>query len=188
MSESTRNAPRDDMEIACPSCGSVMDISDHQEAIACAVCNGRFVLARHLCPDCGAYHEEERAACATCGAALVRLCRNCQSVNWTGDERCFKCGESIDLLSQLSEKARKSTPDRLTEQMSAASQLNATEQDASNRRMAELMAIEEARQAEVRRQLAQRKRQERNMLIVVFVAVLFFLLVLISYALLSSLG
>jgi hypothetical protein len=72
--------------------------------------------------------------------------------------------------------------------MVAAKELNEAESAASDRRMAELMAIEEARQAELRHQRAQRKRQERNMLIVVFAAVALFLLVMMLIALFALVG
>jgi hypothetical protein len=70
--------------------------------------------------------------------------------------------------------------------MAAAKELNEVESEASDRRMAELMAIEEVRQAELRRQRAKSKSQERTMLIIVFAAVLLFLLILVGYALVSA--
>jgi hypothetical protein len=165
-----------------------VDNSEQVTEIACAVCNGRFVLAGHFCPSCMTYHEEEHAACIECGTPMIRLCRKCQTTNWTGDERCIECGEAIDLLSQLESMSGQSTANRLDQQMVAARVLNEAESKASDRRMAELMAIEEARQAELRRQQAKRKRQERSMLIVVFVAVILFLLAMITIALFELLG
>jgi hypothetical protein len=174
--------------VKCPSCGSFIDATERRADLVCVVCNMHFVLAGHLCPACGAYHEDDQATCLTCGTPMVRLCWHCQATNWTGDEICIQCGESIDLLSQLEAKSSRTTPDRLNEQMAASIELNETEADASKRRMAELMAIEEARQAELRRQNARRKRQERNMLLVVFVAVVIFLLAMLGYALFSALA
>ena len=52
--------------------------------------------------------------------------------------------------------------------------------------MAEHMAIEEARQAELRLQRMKRQQQERRMLIIVFAAVLLFFLGMIGYLLLSN--
>ena len=112
----------------------------------------------------------------------------CQAVNWTGDSHCILCGENIDLLSSLVSKSRHSTADRLDQQMVTAKELNDAESAASDRRMAELMAIEEARQAELQRQRARRKRQERNMLMVVLIAVLVFLLAISTIALFEFLG
>lgn len=176
------------IEIHCPSCGSAIDDVDQGAEIVCGVCNGRFMLAGHLCPSCEVYHEEEQTICDSCGTPLIRLCRKCQAVNWTGDSHCIQCGESIDLLSQLESKSRRSTVDRLDTQMVAAKELNEAESAASDRRMAELMAIEEARQAELRHQRARRIQQERNMLIVVFAAVVLFLLVMILIALFALVG
>jgi len=176
------------LEVSCPSCGSQIDVTKHQAEITCAVCNGVFVLAGHLCPSCRAYHQEDLAACTACGTPLVRMCRHCHTTNWTGDETCIQCGEPIDLLSQIEAGSRRSTPERLSRQMAAARQMNLSEAEASDRRMAELMAIEEARLAELRRQRTKRQRQERTMLIVVFVAVLIFLLALLGFALFSAIS
>ena len=54
--------------------------------------------------------------------------------------------------------------------------------------MAALMAIEEARQAELMQQRKKRQQHERKMLMIVFLAVTVFLLALIGYALLSATG
>lgn len=174
------------LEIHCPSCHSAIDEERGQPEIVCTVCTMRFQLAGRLCPACAKYHEDEQAICLECGTALIRLCRRCQSVNWTGDDLCIHCGEAIDLLSQVEAKSRQSTSDRLDQQMWDAKDLKAIESQASDRRMAELMAIEEARQAELRRQSAAHQRQERQMLIVVFAAVLLFFIVLIGYAIMSQ--
>lgn len=188
MSELGDRQPPTEIEASCPSCGSQISVAEHQAEITCAVCNGHFILAGHLCPSCGTYHQDEQAACLACGTALVRLCRNCHTANWTGDDTCIQCGQRIDLLSQIEAGSAQSTPDRLSQQMAEAKQLNQSEAEASDRRMAELMAIEEARQAELRRQQARRRRQERTMLIVVFVAVLIFLLVMLGFALFSAIA
>lgn len=176
------------LEIACPSCGSAIDASDHGAEIACTVCNGSFLLAGHLCPACTTYHDSEQAACSACGNALVRLCRQCQTTNWTGDDICVECGAAIDMLSLLEAQSGQGTSDRLSQQMSDARHLNESESLASDRRMAELLAIEEARQAELRKLRVRHTRQERKMLIVVFAAVLVFLLLLVGFAVFSTLG
>lgn len=180
MSELTRP------DINCPSCGSDIDASERQATISCSVCNGHFALAGHLCPSCSTYHEEDQAACDECGSSLVRLCKNCHTINWTGDETCINCGQSIDLLGQVVLSSQQSDADRLDRQMNDARVLKETEAAASDKRMAELMAIEEARQAELIQQRVRQQRQERKMLIIIFAAVLLFLLGLIGYSLLSG--
>lgn len=173
-------------EISCPSCGSVVETGVHELDITCSVCNMEFALAGHLCPSCANYHEEERAACEECGSPLIRLCRNCRTANWTGDDSCIICGEAIDLLSQVEASSTLSTVGRLDKQMTDARDLKMTEEEASKKRMAELMAIEEARQADLLRQRARQERHERRLLIIVFTAVLLFMFGLIVYALLST--
>ncbi len=175
-------------EVNCPSCGSAIDAADQQPEITCTVCSGQFTLAGHLCPTCARYHNEELAACVECGSPLVRLCRNCQTTNWTGDEFCIACDEPIDLLSQVEANSGQSTADRLGQQMLEAEDLKKIEVAAAEKRMAALMAIEEARQAELMQQRKKRQQHERKMLMIVFLAVTVFLLALIGYALLSATG
>ena len=173
-------------DINCPSCGSAIDGGERSAVISCSVCNGQFALAGHLCPACSTYHEEDQAACDECGNPLVRLYKNCHTINWTGDEECIDCGQSIDLLGQVESASKQSDADRLDRQMNEAKALKETEAAASDKRMAELMAIEEARQAELMLQRSRRQRHERRMLIIVFAAVLLFLLGMIGYSLLSG--
>lgn len=90
------------------------------------------------------------------------------------------------MLSRVSTQSRQSDAERLDQQMLDAKELKKGEAAASERRMAELMAIEEARQAELRRLRKKRSEQERRMLTIVFAAVLLFLLALVAYALLNS--
>jgi len=54
--------------------------------------------------------------------------------------------------------------------------------------MSEMLAIEEARQAQIRQRLAKQRDQERILLIVVFGAVAFFFLLLIAYAILITIN
>lgn len=174
-----------ELELACPSCGSVIEIVGQSIDFTCPVCNGHIALAGHLCPSCDNYDAEEQTTCAECGSPLVRLCRNCLAVNWTGDVKCVQCGEPIDMLSQVNDQSRQSDAERLGKQMLEATDLKNIEAVASERRMAELMAIEEARQAELRKERLKRTEHERRMLTIVFATVLLFLLVLVAYALLS---
>jgi hypothetical protein len=90
------------------------------------------------------------------------------------------------MLSQVEAHASQTTTDRLDRQMLEAQGLKEVEAVASDKRMAELMAIEEARQAELKRQRAKKQQQERQMLIIVFAAVVLFLLTFFGYALLSG--
>jgi hypothetical protein len=72
--------------------------------------------------------------------------------------------------------------------MEQASDLKEEEELSSKKRMAKLIAIEEGRQAELRQRLAKQKRQERQLLMIVFGSVLVFLLILAVVALLSTIN
>lgn len=165
-----------------------MITAERQPELTCTVCSGQFALAGHLCPVCARYHVEEVAACEECGSSLVRLCRNCQTTNWTGDDFCTACDGPINMLSQVEDTSVRSTPDRLSQQMLESEELKELEAASSEKRMAALMAIEEARQAELLQGRIKKQQHERRMLMIVFAAVMVFLLGLIGYALLSTIG
>jgi hypothetical protein len=71
--------------------------------------------------------------------------------------------------------------------MEAARRFKEIEGEASNRRMADLTAIEAERQAELRRRMKKQREQERKMLLITFGAVALFLLVVVLYTLLKAL-
>ena len=70
--------------------------------------------------------------------------------------------------------------------MESAQAIKMTEQLASNKRMRELLAIEEARQAEIKRQLERQKAQERSLVIIFFGAVFLILMFAVLYAIFSA--
>jgi hypothetical protein len=64
--------------------------------------------------------------------------------------------------------------------------LKQEEESASIDRMSEMLAIEQRRQAEIRKRVLKRKQDERRMIIIVGAAIAFFLLVVIALAILGS--
>jgi len=170
----------------CPSCDVAIEVVVGQDLIVCGVCRSEFSLAGHLCPNCGHFHEAESGVCAECGSAMIRLCRNCHSTNWTGFDVCVVCGDTTGLASTVVARSTETTAGRLNKQMENARQLRLSEEASSDKRMAELMAIEETRQAEIRKRINKQKEQEKRLLLVVFGAVALFLIVLVIYAIASS--
>lgn len=181
------------LEIPCPDCASRLvvnpaDLTLEEPHQDCKVCGSIILLAGHLCPNCHTYHDEEALVCVECGTTLARVCRSCHATNWSGLDICTACGEDLDILTLISNTSGETTSDRLHRQMAEASQIKEIEETASQKRMAELLAIERARQAEIRQRQAKQKEQEKQLLIVVFAAVALFLLALIVYAVISALN
>lgn len=176
-----------EMSFTCHSCGSDVDVHSDEPNAACMVCGADHILADHLCPNCQIYHDSSEGLCTACGTALTRICRNCHGSNWSGFGFCLSCGAEIDLLSTLTTSSEKSTADRLSRQMMEAQDIKKIEEQSSNKRMAELLAIEEARQAELRQRIAKQKQQEKQMLAMVFGAVALFLIIVIIFTIMTSL-
>ncbi|GAB4265238.1 MAG: hypothetical protein Kow0080_05200 [Candidatus Promineifilaceae bacterium] len=152
-------------EIACPNCQNPIDIRAGSKYIICDACNSQFLLKGHICPTCSTYHAEEELFCGECGTALTRVCQKCHTSNWSGNEFCIQCGESLDILELIHVKTKVETAERLNQQMAIARELKKKEAEAAEKRMAELMAIEEERQKKLRELKAQRQKDDRTLLI-----------------------
>lgn len=169
-------------EIACPNCQIPIDVREHGAHVVCDACGSRFILRGRLCPHCNNYHEQEQDFCTQCGEALTRVCRHCGGSNWAGDEYCAACGAALDIFDLLALQDEQARHNFMEERRRQIRQMRELEELASEKRMEELQAIEEARQADVRRRLAQQRRQEQRLLLAVFAGVALFLLLLIIYA------
>lgn len=150
--------------IACPNCQQPIDIHNHGEAVHCPSCEHDFILRDHTCPNCYHYHEEKTAVCQQCGESINRVCRQCHTANWGGDEACANCGTSLDIFELMYSHSSKATAERLQRQMKEAAAFKKAEEEASRKRMEEMQAIERERQAEIYRRRQKRQREERIML------------------------
>lgn len=176
------------IHVACPSCNSEVKVNDVSGDSRCTVCGTHFSLRGHLCPRCDSYHQNEGALCLECGNPLTKVCRNCHAVNWSGSVLCYQCDNPIDIVSMVVDGSATTTAKRLRRQMDEAQAIKTAEELASGKRMAELLAIEEARLAELRQRMARQQRQERRLLMIVFGGVALFFIALVIYAVVTSLG
>ena len=176
------------VDTRCPSCSSLIRLGIDDRVLDCVVCGSEHELAGHLCPHCLTYHQEKASICLNCGSALTRICANCHNTNWSGSDKCSDCGHQTDIFVSLSSSVQQTTADRLSRQMDQAQDLKIEEEISSKKRMAELLAIEEARQEELRQQLAKQKQQEKQLLTIVIGSVLVFLIILVVIAVVSSIN
>ncbi len=163
-------------EVACPNCLHPIDIRQHGRHITCDACRSQYVLDGHICPSCNAYHPQEQGFCGECGTALTRICEKCHTSNWAGDEYCKQCGTAMDILQLLKKSYAQTTADRLQGQMAWAKDIKAQEEADSKRRMAALMATEQARLEELSRRRAAMRRKDQQLFFLVGI----FVLVIIS--------
>lgn len=164
-------------EIACPNCLHPIDIRRHGRHVTCDACQSRFVLDGHICPRCNAYHAQEQGFCGECGAPLTRVCQKCRTANWAGDEYCKQCGTAMDILELLKVNYAQTTTDRLHAHQEWAREIKAKEEADSQRRMAQLMAQEQARLAELGRLRTARKQKDRQLFLLI--AIFSFLVMLL---------
>ena len=97
--------------------------------------------------------------------AMNRVCQKCYTRNWAGDEYCKNCGAAMDIFELLHIQTAQTTADRLYEQQKRSREYKEQERIASEKRMAELMEIEDERQRELaRRREIQKKKDQRTYL------------------------
>lgn len=153
-----------EIRFECPSCSSEIELRTTGDPVECEACGQQHGLVGHLCPNCLTYYEAELAICLQCGEGTSRICAHCQTRNWAGYEFCKECGSSLDIVEQMPGRTAQGTRDRLRRQMLGADQLKQVEAEASQERMAEMMANEEERQIAMSRRMMKRREEERRML------------------------
>ena len=107
-------------EIICPNCEASIDVRNHGEQVACTNCHQIYKLTGHMCPYCHTYHKEQNTFCRECGEMMVRVCHNCRTHNWGGDDNCKNCGTPLDLLELLQSRTQKDPAENLEEEIEQA--------------------------------------------------------------------
>lgn len=174
-----------DSQFACPNCGELIPAWGDQDVGRCENCGGEYPLAGHLCPNCHTYNVAGAAVCLQCGETTTRLCSNCNAVNWSGREGCRQCGTSLDILEYMPQHTAEGRQQRLRNQMQSAGYFKEIEEAGSQKRMIEFMAMEEERQVELSRRLAQQKQRERKMLIIFAIVAALVLLLFVALIILK---
>ena len=172
-------------EIACPNCRNPIDIrTQHGNHVQCDACSSRFILKGHVCPNCGTYHEHEQAFCRQCGDPLARMCPKCQTSNWVGDEYCQQCGSAMDLLELMKLQHEAQSLESQRRRSAQIQDIKQREEEAAQKRMAELEAIETERQRWEQEQKANQRKQEMLMFAGLGVVAVIVFLVIILFSLL----
>jgi hypothetical protein len=161
-------------ELPCTHCqGAGLELHAAGEA-QCRYCGTLNALAGVICPRCETVNEPEADVCAGCRQGLVRRCPVCDLANWSGAEHCANCGRALDTVSVLGNRLASTHADRLNALARDATALKAREAEDSQRRLAELNAIEARRQAHLAEARRRRDQQQRALLVTLAFAVLAF--------------
>jgi hypothetical protein len=159
-------------ELPCTHCqGAGLELHAAGEA-QCRFCGTLNAVDGVICPRCETINALEAIACAACRHGLVRRCPACATANWSGAELCANCGRALDTMSALGARLSSSHADRLNELARDAAALKTREEEDSQRRLAELNAIEARRQALLSESRRRRDQQQRAWLVVLSLVVL----------------
>jgi hypothetical protein len=162
-------------ELACHNCqGHGLDANGPSEA-ACRFCGAVNPVAGLICPRCDFVNQSSDTACANCRQSLTRRCPDCSTANWSGAEQCVNCGRALDAVALISTRFGVDPAARLNQQARESAALKSLEAVDSQRRMGELEAIEQRRQALLTAARRRRDGQQRLMglglalLVIVFI-------------------
>ncbi|MFP4344080.1 MAG: hypothetical protein ACLFU8_05245 [Anaerolineales bacterium] len=169
--------------VLCPTCGSPIELDESSAQVQCKACGTGVALRYHMCPRCGAYHQEPVSACNSCGLGTVYSCPKCGAKNWAGDDRCQTCNAPLDLITLLTHHTN--TADRLYRQMREANDIKSRESAAAEARMARLLEQDRVRQKKLLQRQREQQARERKMILSITVIgivllLLTFILILVN--------
>jgi hypothetical protein len=145
----------------CSNCQAAgLELENEAEAV-CRYCGARNTLDGIICPYCELINAAGAETCQDCHRNLYRPCPACATPNWAGAEHCLRCQGPLDAVAALGARYRTDTAGRLRAQQHEAAGIKAMEAAASERRLAELNAIEERRQQYLNDAIRVRDNQQR---------------------------
>jgi len=172
-------------EIPCSHCaGAGLELQPDGNAL-CKFCGARNTMAGPICPRCERVNPVGAEHCEICREALTRICPKCQSKNWSGADRCIQCGQSLDALEFV---ARRWLTDVRAEQQQQAPALKAQAEAASQRRMGQMLDMEERRQQALNEAATLQAARERRMMTWVLIGVGLMALIILIGIILSLAG
>ncbi len=145
----------------CPGCGSSSFSVGADGRLVCDYCQTAYALPGPVCPVCGA--------------------QNPPAVH-----RCIACGHDLGMLDAVFARATGGSTHWLRQTREEAAAVKAQEEAASQKRLAEMWAIEQRRREELARAQAERDRQMRILWYAVVVFFCIVVAIVIIVALLKS--
>jgi len=165
-------------EIHCTNCqGAGLELQPDGQAV-CRYCGTTNPIDGVVCARCETLNPADAEACQVCRQALWRQCPACGTRNWRGAEQCAQCGRSLSPVAFISTRWGTDPANRLNELAQDSAAIKAQEAADSERRMAELQAIDQRRLELLSQARQRRDAQQRVWLTVLAVGVAAFGLLL----------
>ncbi len=161
--------------LLCSHCeGAGLELQSGGRVI-CRYCGIANVLDGVVCPHCEHVSAPGAGVCGNCRQSLQRPCPQCGTRNWAGAETCSRCAASLDSVARLSGRYAVDPAARFNAQQHGSRGIKLEEEQGSQRRLAEMHAIEARRQANLREMQTKKAAEQRGLMIgtaaVVFVIV-----------------
>ncbi len=149
--------------LECPGCGSFSFSVEPDGRLVCDYCQTAYTLPGQVCPVCGAQ-------------------------NPSAAHQCIACGHNLGVLDAVFTRATGEPAYWLHQTRTEAAAVKAQEEAASQKRLAEMWAIERRRREELAQAQAERDRQARILWGIVVAFFFIVALVVIIVAVLTNAG
>ncbi len=173
--------------IPCSHCGGAGLQMEPNGVAICRFCGTPNTVKGIICPHCEWVSPANRETCPECSGTLFRACPACQTKNWSGSDKCVKCGEAMDLLAFTAARLQQAdTGNRLSSQQRFAKEIKADEERAAQKRTAQFAEAEVRRRQGLAESAAQQAARERRMWLALVVGALVIIAIVVGFAVYSS--
>jgi hypothetical protein len=133
----------------------------------CRFCGTENAIEGVVCPHCECINLPSAAGCAHCGLPQQAVCPACGHLNWSGREACAACRAPLDAIARMASARFGADPANFYSDLQrSAPAIKASEEAASQQRMAALEAIEARRQQNIEAARQRKAAEERLMLMI----------------------
>jgi ribosomal protein L40E len=164
--------------LKCARCGASPLTDNNDGTIACPYCGSTFAHPERVCPRCQTVNELDARQCVSCGQTLWHPCARCGTLNWSQATFCRRCGASLDVLEHIAARRAETTADRIVRLQSSMTSVKEEAEGASQARLAEMWARDNARLEATAKSKAKQQQQERLLWAIATIAILAVLIIM----------
>jgi ribosomal protein L40E len=164
--------------LRCARCGASPLTDNNDGTIACPYCGSTFAHPERVCPRCQTVNELDARQCVSCGQTLRHPCARCGTLNWSQATFCRRCGASLDVLEHIAARRAETTADRIVRLQSSMTSVKEEAEGASQARLAEMWARDNARLEATAKSKAKQQQQERLLWAIATIAILAVLIIM----------
>jgi ribosomal protein L40E len=172
--------------LICSQCGGGPLTNGGHGTVSCPYCGSTFAHPDRVC-KCGTVNEQDAHACVACGERLQEPCVRCGTFNGLRATHCRQCGSALNILEHIAARRAQTEADRRYNLQAEATRVKEEDEQAAQRRMDEMWAVEHKRLETLAKNKAEQQRQERLIWMIAAVAIIALVVCIVALALSAQL-